>query len=146
MVTEEGIVIEVDDRSAWVKATKTGACESCSTRSSCHVMGGGKEMKVNAINELGANVNDRVLMSFDTSSLLKASFFLYILPVLGLMIGAFTGQAIAPFLHMDPSTGSVIVAILFFLVMVMVIKTHGNKMAEKREYQPKIIKILHTKN
>lgn len=142
MVTEEGIVIELDARSAWVKATKTGACEACSARSSCNVMGGGKEMKVHATNELGAKVDDRVVVSFETASLLKASFLLYILPVLGLIIGAFSGQALAPSFHLDASVASIVAAFLFFLVIVVGVKTRGERLAEKREYQPKIVRII----
>jgi len=142
MLTEEGIVVGIDAQSAWVQATKSSACEACSSRDSCNVMENGREMKVSAINEAGAKVDDRVLISFETSSLLKASFLIYISPVLGLIAGAFAGEALAPFFHLDPSTGSVIVAILFSLLMVLMIRGRGRKMAEKREYRPKITKIL----
>ncbi len=142
MATEEGVVIRIDMNRAWIKTTKTGACDSCATRSSCHAMGGGKEMEVHVINDIGAQIEDRVVMRFNTGSLLKASFLLYIVPILGLIIGAVTGQAMALFLQLDPSTGSVVGASLIFVLAVLFVKSKGDTLSRKREYQPQIIKIL----
>ena len=142
MATEEGIVIKLDEGSALVRATKTGACESCSARSSCHVLGGGTEMEINAVNVVGAQVDDRVVLSFDTTSLLKASFLLYIVPIIALMFGAAVGHMVSIPLQLDPSTGSCVVSFLFFGLSVVFIKSKGNAMGKKIQYQPQIIRVL----
>ena len=49
MNTEEGVVIRIDAKNAWIKTVKTGACESCSSRGACNTLGGGKEMEVEAM-------------------------------------------------------------------------------------------------
>ncbi len=99
-------------------------------------------MEVHAINGIGAQVDDRVLMRFDTGSLLKASFLLYIVPVLGLIVGAAAGQAMALFFRVDPSAGSAAGALLIFILAVLFIRSKGDALGRKREYQPEIIKIL----
>ena len=99
MTKEEGVVIKTDTATAWIKTIKTSACASCSAKSSCHTMGGGKEMEVEAINTAGARIGDRVVIGFETASLLKASFLLYVFPILGLILGAFIGQTAAPLLN-----------------------------------------------
>jgi sigma-E factor negative regulatory protein RseC len=142
MATEEGIVIKIDSSTAWVKTTKTHACEGCAARASCNVMGGGKEMEVEAINHAGAKVGETVVLSFETSSLLKATFMLYVLPILFLMAGAFIGHKMAPFFNFDASLMSVITGFLFFGLIVMFVRSKGNKMAKKDEYRPKVIKIV----
>jgi sigma-E factor negative regulatory protein RseC len=142
MANEEGIVIKTDSTTAWVKTTKTHACEACAARASCNVMGGGKEMEVQAINHAGAKVGEKVVISFETSPLLKATFMLYVLPILFLMAGAFIGNKMAPFFNFDASLLSVITGFLFFGLIVMFVKSKGNKMAKKDEYRPKIIKII----
>jgi len=109
MATEKGIVTKIDSTTAWVKTTKTHACEGCEARASCNAMGGGKEMEVQAINYARAKVGEEVVLSFETSPLLKATFMLYVLPI---------------------------------LLIVMFVKSKGNKMAKKDEYRPKIIKII----
>jgi len=142
MATEKGIVIKIDSSTAWVKTTKTHACKGCAARGYCNVMGGGNEMEVEAINYAGAKVGEKVVISFETSPLLKATFMLYVLPVLFLMAGAFIGNKMAPFFNFDASTLSVITGFLFFGLIIIFLKSKGNKLAKKDEYRPKVIKIL----
>ena len=142
MATEEGVVLRIDSRTAWVKTQKTNACEGCSSRGACSVMGGGEDMEVQAINAAGGQVGDRVVLSFDTSSLLKASFLLYVFPIICMLLGAFAGMQVAPAVNFDTSIVSAICAFLFFGLSFLFVKSTGNRMAQKDEYRPKIIRIL----
>ena len=142
MATEEGIVIKIDSQTAWVKTTKTSACKSCSARSSCHTMGGGKEMEVEAINRVGAKVGEKVVLSFDTSPLLKATFLLYVFPIITMIIGAFLGQKMAVLLNFDTSMLSAMMGFSFFGLTLLFVKSRGNKLAKRDEYQPKVIRII----
>ena len=142
MATEQGIVIKTDSRTAWVKTNKSASCAGCSAKGSCHSKGAGEEMEVNAINEAGARKGDRIVLSFETSSLLKATFLLYVFPILLLIIGAAIGQEMAPKFDFNPSGFSAIMGFIFFFAALLIIKTTANRLAEKNEYRPKIIKIL----
>ncbi len=142
MATEQGIVIKTDSSAAWVKTIKTGSCEGCSARGSCHSLGNSDQMEVKAINEAGAKVGDRIVLFFETSSLLKATFLLYVFPILLLIIGAAIGQEMAPHIDFNPSGLSALTGFSFFIAAVLIIKTRANKMAQKKEYRPKIVKIL----
>jgi sigma-E factor negative regulatory protein RseC len=97
---------------------------------------------VKAINEAGAREGDRILLQFETSSLLKATFLLYVFPILVLIVGAVLGQAMAPRLNFNPSGLSALTGFSFFFGAVLIVKTKANRMARKNEYRPKIIKIL----
>ena len=81
-------------------------------------------------------------MQFQTSSLLKVTFMLYVLPILLLIIGAVIGQQISPVIQINSSTSSIIVGFLFFAATVWIIKSKAKKMATQNQYRPKIIKIL----
>ena len=142
MATEQGIVIKTGPGTAWVKTVKSGDCAGCSARGSCHAMGNGDEMEVKAINEAGAKVGDRIVLSFETSSLLKATFMLYVFPILLLITGAVIGNQIAPEFGFNPSGFSAIMGFAFFFAAILIIKTTAGKMAKKNEYRPKITKIL----
>ena len=142
MATEQGIVIKADSSAAWVKTIKSGDCAGCSARGSCHASGNSDEMEVEAINSAGAKVGDRIVLSFETSSLLKATFLLYVFPILLLIIGAAIGHGMAPKFDFDPSGFSAIMGFTFFFAAVAIIKKTANKLARKNEYRPKIIKIL----
>jgi len=119
VATEQGIVIKTDSSAAWVKTIKTGDCAGCTARGSCHSLGNNADMEVKAINEAG-----------------------YVFPILLLIIGAAIGQGIAPHIDFNPSGLSALTGFSFFIAAVLVIKSRANKMALKKEYRPKIIKIL----
>lgn len=142
MATETGIVTKLKSKEAWVTTTRTGACEACAAKGSCRTLGGGKEMEVEAINTVGARVGDTVIIGFETSSLLKISFLLYIVPVFGMIVGAVIGLKLALFYHYDESMFSAIFAFLFFFSSIPIIRSTGKKLAKKNEYRPKIIRII----
>jgi len=142
MNTEEGIVIRIDSQNAWVKTVKTGACESCSARGACNTMGGGKEMEVEALNTAGARMGDRVVIGFDTGSLLKATFLIYIFPILALIVGAAVGQEAAPYLSLNPSATSIVFGFFLVFLSFLFIRVKGNRLATQEQYRPKVIRIL----
>jgi len=142
MATEQGTVIRTGTDTVWVKTQKTKSCEGCSSRGACSVMGGGEDMEVEAINAAGGKVGDRVVLSFDTAPLLKATFLLYVFPIICMLIGAFIGQKLAPVLNIDGSMSSAMVSFLFLGLSILFVKTKGNRMARQEEYRPKVIRIL----
>lgn len=142
MVTEEGIVLRTDSEAAWVKTVRSSACEGCTAKGSCHSMGGDKEMEVKALNTAGARVGDRIVLSFETAALLKATFLIYVFPIILLIIGATLGQMLASFIEFSPAGLSVVLGFAFFFTALFIMKVRANKMAKKDAYQPKITKIL----
>ncbi len=143
MATEQGIVTKIESTTtAWVKTTKTDACKACAARNSCHSMGGSNEMEVEAINHAGAQVGQKVVLSFDTSPLLKATFLLYVFPIIAMIIGAFVGQQLAPNFNFDASFLSAIFGFLFFGLTILFVRSKGNKLAQRDEYRPKIIRVI----
>ncbi len=146
MATEEGIVTKVNSTTAWVTTRKSSACESCASKSSCSTLASGEEMKVEAINTSGATLGDRVVIYFETSSLLKLSFFLYIFPILIMLVGALIGHKIAPSFSLDQSVFSAVCGFFFFFLAFLFIKSKGKSLSKKNQYRPKIIKIITQKN
>ena len=142
MATEQGIVLRTDSEAAWVKTTRSSACEGCTARGSCHTLGSGQEMEVKALNPAGARVGDRIVLSFETGSLLKATFLIYVFPIIFLIAGAAIGQLLSPLIGVSPSTLSVLLGFTSFFSALFIMKARANKMAKKNAYQPKITKIL----
>ena len=144
MAIERGIVKKTYNSHALVVSTKSSACESCSSKGACNVMGGGNEAEIEALNTAGAMEGDAVLISFKTSSLFKLTFLLYIFPVIFLFIGAITGEKIAVSMNSDPSKISALLSfVLFFISLGIVIFTSRN-LEKKKEYKPEIIKVVAT--
>jgi sigma-E factor negative regulatory protein RseC len=141
MATEEGFVIKLESAgTARVKTNKKSACKGCASRDSCNGMG--NEMEVEALNPAGAQVGDRILLRIETASFLKATFLLYVFPIIWMIVGAVIGQRYAPHLKMDASGLSALLGFLFFFVSILFVKFKGNRMATQSAYRPKIVKIL----
>ena len=135
MATEQGVVIKTDAGDAWVKTVKTGACEGCSAKSACHASGSGEEMEVKVINEVGAKAGDRIVLSFDTGSLLKATFLLYIFPILLLLLGAVIGQETASYFGFNAS-GFLPERSRFFTFLLIQILPSDNRPLSRRRCRP----------
>ena len=146
MATEEGIVFKMGAPgagTAWVKTTRSSACETCSSKGASHGEGGGKEMEmeVEAFNTADARVGDRIVLNIKTASLLKATFLLYVFPILAMIAGAVLGQTVAVIRGTDPSGLSALFGFLFFGLAFIVIRITGRRLSTNTSYQPAIIKI-----
>ena len=142
MATEQGIVLRTESEAAWVKTTRSSACQGCTARNSCHTLSDSKDMEVKALNLAGAREGDRIVLSFETKSLLKATFLIYVFPIIFLVVGAVIGQMLAPLIAVNPSALSVLLGFSCFFSALLMMKTRANKMAAKNAYQPKITKII----
>ena len=142
MTTEEGVVIRVAEQTAWIKTTRSSSCESCSARGSCNSLGGGKEMEVEAHNRVGAAVGDRVVIGFETASLMKASFLLYVFPILGLIVGAVGGQEWARANQWNESTVSVLTGFAALAIAFGIVRLVSRRLSTKQEYHAHLVRIL----
>jgi len=140
VASERGIVVKLGTGTAWVKTTKSSACEGCAAKGSCMTVG--DDMEVEALNAAGARVGDRIVINFATSPLLKATFLIYVLPIICMIIGASIGLQLASALAISPSVGSAVAGFLFFFAAVFFVRVRANKLAEKDEYRPRITRIL----
>jgi sigma-E factor negative regulatory protein RseC len=142
LATEEGIVTKSEGPVAWIKTQKSAACKSCASRGSCNTMGSGNDMEVEAINTAGAQAGDRVALRFETGPLLKATFLLYVFPVICLLIGSVIGNQLAPSFNSDPSAVSAVFGFLGLFLSVYIVRAKGNQLALKKEYKPEITRII----
>jgi len=142
MATERGIVMRVTPPTAWVKATRTEACKHCEARGSCNVIGDGKEVEVEAINEAGARVGDQIILTFETAPLIKAAFLLYVFPIIVMIVGALAGKHLATNVHVDESLLSMAFGVSFLVLAVLFVKKKANQLAKRKSYRPKITRII----
>ena len=96
MIKEQGRVVAVEQDGVWVETLRRSACSTCAGKSGCgqHLSERHREIsrdpslsyiKVVSSHELHAG--DRVVVGVAESSLLKASFLIYLAPLLLMMAG-----------------------------------------------------------
>ena len=95
MPEEQGTVIRTYGDRALVRTRRNSACEGCSHTGACHAMGGAHDvMEVEARNQAGARAGDTVVLELSDSVFLSASFAVYVVPVVGFVLGALGGNAL----------------------------------------------------
>lgn len=144
MAIEQGIVIKMGlygPTTAWVKTVRSSACESCASRDSCNP-DGGEFQEVEAINDANARVGDRIQISISSGAILKATFLLYLFPVICMIAGGVFGNWLAPSLGTNPSAIAALAALLCLGASLLIVRAGGQHMGSKDTYRPRIIRII----
>ncbi len=140
MIVEYGTIVELKGRQiAVVICQKQSACKHCPSSGACQIGDDGKSMLVEAYNQIGAEVGDKVKVVTSTKHFLQSSFVLYILPVIGLLIGAIIGQAIAENtdVALDPQLLAALIGVAFMVGTFLSIRV-GTRALKREIFMPKI--------
>lgn len=96
MNIETGIVISADDNRVVVEADCVSACSSCASNGACGVMQGPSTRTISIENTIGAKKGDTVEWGLREGGILISSVILYLMPVIFLFAGIFSGPYIIP--------------------------------------------------
>lgn len=94
-IEESGTVIEVRGAHALVRLKRSSACSGCASAGQCHAGRGESEQLLEVRNEVGAAAGDAVRVAVSTRAAISAAVGTYLLPVVGLLIGAGLAQLLA---------------------------------------------------
>ena len=141
MATEQGVVVRIDADGAWVKTVRSEACDSCASKGACHTMGGGKEMEVAVLNPIGARVGDRVVITLGTSPFLKATFLVYMFPVLLLVVGAAAGEWISRSAGLGSPLPSALLGFGALAAGLLCMRIIARRLSGKAQYRPRITRV-----
>ncbi len=141
MITEDGIVTHATPETAWIKTTRSAACESCASKDVCDVSHHpSEEMTIIVPNTLGVKKDDRVVVGVNSAPMLFLSFLLYVFPIILLIIGALIGDFLAPVLEFNSSVLSIGFGFLLFVLAFLIIRKKQAGMSEKDEYKPFLVR------
>jgi sigma-E factor negative regulatory protein RseC len=99
-------------------------------------------MEVEVANDIGAKEGDRIVLTLETGSMLKALFLLYIFPILVMLAGAVVGMKAAAAIDVNASAASVVVAFSALFAAVLFVRKKANQLAQRAGYRPRITRIL----
>ncbi|EIC22641.1 SoxR reducing system RseC family protein [Thiorhodovibrio frisius] len=93
MIEEQAIVIAVDDRFAEVEPQRRATCDHCGVKGACGTslidrFLGRRPVRLRVTNAIGARVGERVILGVADAVLLRAAVVAYLVPLLGLLLGA----------------------------------------------------------
>ena len=142
MATEKGIVDKTENGFAWVKAQRKSACGTCASKSNCGLIDGGSQMLVKTTNAIGAKKGDSVEFYITPGLNLKCTFIIYIIPVLGLLVGALSAAPLTELLGLNATVGMVVFTLLFFVLAVGLSKKMISRIVSQHRFLPNIKRIF----
>ena len=141
-ITKVGVVKAVRGSMAVAVTQRESECEGCKARASCEAMGGtGANAEVTAINTAKARVGDTVTIGMQGTSLLKASFVIYMAPMLSLAGGMLLGFWVARFLPVQEEIAVGALAGAGLVGSFIWLRKKAGRMAESKAFTPEIVAI-----
>ncbi len=141
MIEEIGIVKSVEGMTAVVAVPKKSACEGC-TLGACKPED--MTMEIEAFNEAGARVGQRVKVAIKSYIYMKGAMVVYGLPALGLLAGAVFGKELMSrvFTFADPDVLSALFGFGTCILSFLIVKIWARKAGSKTESRPVVEEIL----
>ena len=143
MTERIGLVVSVfDNHTAEVVTDKKSACGGCADTRSCKsCLSGGDKVIAVVRNELQADTGDIVVVEHTKGALWQSAALFYLLPVLGLMAGAFAGLAVAGGWGLDESDGAVLFGLTGLAAGLLAVFFTSRSAYAKDRLVPRIIRI-----
>lgn len=145
MITEEAVIISVENDETWIETQRKSACGQCSANKGCGTsvlskVVGNKHSKMKAINNIDARVGDTVVVGLSEEALLKGAYMTYLLPLLYLIVSAMIGQVISTTLQFQDNELLVIIfAAAGFYLGLRHLKKFSHSISNNARYQPVIL-------
>ena len=138
---EEGLVISVSDGNATVQMIEGGGCQSCASAGTCKAGSGGRTL--DAINKAGAAPGQHVVVDIESGAFLKASFIVYMVPVIFLFVGAYLGDFAARQMPgvMEAESWQAAGGVLFLALSILGVRLYDRKAKSTKGLRPVVVKI-----
>jgi sigma-E factor negative regulatory protein RseC len=134
-----GLVVEVKDDKAVVAVQRHDVCAKCGGCGAA--VSGSGETHLEALNKVNAAVGQTVMISSDTAQVLKASFMVYMVPLLFLLAGLYIGQQLDGILGYVARL-DIILGITLLLISYLLVRIYDRKLSRRRILAT-VIEILH---
>lgn len=138
---EIGVVSRIEGVNAYISVVRKGACEHC-TAGTCDISG--ETVSLEAINEAGARVGQKVRVQMKALAYVKGSLLFYGVPAIALILGAVLGRELLAvrFPWADPEGVAAISAFALMALSFLAVKVVTRKAEKSVRYQPVVEEIL----
>ncbi len=144
MIEEKGRVVAIDAEGVWVETVRQGACASCAARNGCGqklLVGAGQGkrfiFRVNHPENVQVQQDDTVLLGIEEGAFLKATLFMYLVPIVSLLAGALLANSL---FASEPVI--ITVALLSLLLSFLFIRYGSRSIFSSCRYQPTVMQVI----
>jgi sigma-E factor negative regulatory protein RseC len=144
MIEERGRVIAILGDQARITAERRRACGQCNVSNACGTsllerVFGRHPVELLARNPIGAQIGDEVVVGLSEQGLLRIAAAAYLVPILGLIIGASVGER---FGGVYPEIASVLGALGGLVLAFWWLRGYSVTLTQRPERQPVILRRL----
>ena len=132
---QEGVVIKLEADFARVQVSGHSDCDSCGT---CNVAG----MLIITYNPLNAVLGQKVKFTNPEGGMLKIAFMIFILPLISLFAGLYTGSILSDFYHFNQTLTMTVFGLMYVVLSVVIIFSYDKKYKQYKANFPQIIEII----
>lgn len=143
MIEENGTVVDINPEGIWVETIKQSACSSCAAKNGCGQKllasaGAGKRFifKVSNPENLQVRTNDKVVVGVPESAFIKATLFMYLVPLMMLFLGAFVAEMLGL-----PESAVIVAAFSALAVGLLLVRFGSHALLGSSQYQPALVKV-----
>lgn len=143
---ETGKIIGIDGNLAKVLVLRHTACGDCGA---CQVGKDNLNMILTAENSIEAELGDNVQIELNTENFLFASFILYGIPLLALILGISSGYYLFKNLRYEDGIAQLVAfasGIVLLAVSYLIIKNNESKIGKMKRFKPRLIRVINTNN
>ena len=141
MIFEQATIVDVTDSHLVVESVQQSTCGSCAAKKGCgngvlaQYMSNTNYFKVSLEDASSIDqyrIGDRVELGIDELALVRASLWLYMVPLFGLMIGAYLG-------HLQSQSLSILFAATGLVVGGYMSSIHSKRTRNHPKYAPQLV-------
>jgi sigma-E factor negative regulatory protein RseC len=144
MANQRGRIIKSEQGYAHVISEKNDACGGCSSVKNCGTRMVASKVVTRVRNPVHAKEGDTVIVSLATNTFLKGAALLYLVPVIGLILGAFAGSGLGSYLGADETILSAIFSFFGLCLGFTFLVFFSRRTLTKELFTPVISKVLAT--
>jgi len=141
MIEQTVKIVAVEGNDAWIESLSLHGCERCEAGEGC---GGGvfaklfgdKQFRMKILNTLELEQGENVVIGIENSAVTSASLLSYLLPLMGLTLGAIVGNY---FDLQNSEFWTLLLALVGISVSFGFAKTYLNSASFKKKYTPKML-------
>lgn len=117
-------------------------CESCSVKGYC-LLSSQRERKIEAKNSINAKEGDIVIVNVPSKKYISATFVIYIIPILFMLLGAYIGNKFGSYFGIkDVNLSPIIFGFIFLFISFILVRFISNII----NFQPEIERIIEEYN
>lgn len=146
MIEQQGIVVEAGEEFAWVETQRQSSCGSCSAKAGCGTALlnrslGAKFSRIRVANAVNAKTGDCVVLGIPEQALLKGSFAVYLVPLLGLLFGAVLAHLLGGAVSVGwQDLWALVGGSAGFFAGLYWVRGYGQRAARGRGFQPVLLR------